>query len=150
MDFGLARTIGGDGMTQTGALLGTIEYMSPEQSMGKTLDQRSDIFAIGLIFYELLWAIRRTKRIPRWPACCGAIRSAQCRGGAGFLGAQGAERHCRANAWNANWRIDTRACRRFCMIWTRFKARGRHWRPFRCRGLFVQRRSRQCPGNGLA
>ena len=54
MDFGLARTMGGEGMTQTGALLGTIEYMSPEQSMGKTLDQRSDIFAVGLIFYELL------------------------------------------------------------------------------------------------
>jgi len=54
MDFGLARTIGGDGMTQTGALLGTIEYMSPEQAMGKSLDQRSDIFAVGLIFYELL------------------------------------------------------------------------------------------------
>ena len=54
MDFGLARTMGGDGMTQTGALLGTIEYMSPEQSMGKVLDQRSDIFAVGLIFYELL------------------------------------------------------------------------------------------------
>ncbi len=54
MDFGLARTMGGDGMTQTGALLGTIEYMSPEQSMGKALDQRSDIFAVGLIFYELL------------------------------------------------------------------------------------------------
>src|SRR3974390_2793495 len=54
MDFGLARTIEGDGMTQTGALLGTIEYMSPEQSMGKALDQRSDIFAVGLIFYELL------------------------------------------------------------------------------------------------
>jgi eukaryotic-like serine/threonine-protein kinase len=54
MDFGLARTMGGDGMTQTGALLGTIEYMSPEQSMGKTLDQRSDIFSVGLIFYELL------------------------------------------------------------------------------------------------
>jgi len=54
MDFGLARTIEGGGMTQTGALLGTIEYMSPEQAMGKTLDQRSDIFAVGLIFYELL------------------------------------------------------------------------------------------------
>jgi len=54
MDFGLARNIEGDGMTQTGALLGTIEYMSPEQAMGKTLDQRSDIFAVGLIFYELL------------------------------------------------------------------------------------------------
>src|SRR3974390_995549 len=54
MDFGLARSIESEGMTQTGALLGTIEYMSPEQSMGKTLDQRSDIFAVGLIFYEML------------------------------------------------------------------------------------------------
>jgi serine/threonine protein kinase/tetratricopeptide (TPR) repeat protein len=54
MDFGLARSIESEGMTQTGALLGTIEYMSPEQSMGKPLDQRSDIFAVGLIFYELL------------------------------------------------------------------------------------------------
>ena len=54
MDFGLARSMVSEGMTQTGALLGTIEYMSPEQSMGKTLDQRSDIFAVGLIFYELL------------------------------------------------------------------------------------------------
>ena len=54
MDFGLARSIESEGMTQTGALLGTIEYMSPEQSMGKTLDQRSDVFSVGLIFYELL------------------------------------------------------------------------------------------------
>jgi len=54
MDFGLARSVESEGMTQTGALLGTIEYMSPEQAMGKTLDQRSDLFAVGLIFYELL------------------------------------------------------------------------------------------------
>ena len=54
MDFGLARTMEGDGMTQTGALVGTMEYMSPEQALGKDLDQRSDIFAAGLILYELL------------------------------------------------------------------------------------------------
>ena len=54
MDFGLARTLEGDGMTQTGALVGTMEYMSPEQALGKPLDQRSDIFALGLIFYEML------------------------------------------------------------------------------------------------
>ena len=54
MDFGLARTIEGDGMTQSGALLGTMEYMSPEQALGKELDQRSDIFALGLIGYEML------------------------------------------------------------------------------------------------
>ena len=54
MDFGLARTLEGDGMTQTGALVGTMEYMSPEQALGKQLDQRSDLFALGLILYELL------------------------------------------------------------------------------------------------
>jgi tetratricopeptide (TPR) repeat protein len=54
MDFGLARSIESEGMTQTGALVGTMEYMSPEQSMGGDLDQRSDLFALGLIFFELL------------------------------------------------------------------------------------------------
>jgi eukaryotic-like serine/threonine-protein kinase len=54
MDFGLARTMEGDGMTQTGALVGTMEYMSPEQALAKDLDQRSDLFSLGLILYELL------------------------------------------------------------------------------------------------
>ena len=54
MDFGLARTLEGGGMTQTGALVGTMDYMSPEQALGKRLDQRSDLFALGLISYELL------------------------------------------------------------------------------------------------
>jgi len=56
MDFGLARLLESPGMTQTGALVGTLEYMSPEQALGETLDQRSDLFAVGLIFYELLTA----------------------------------------------------------------------------------------------
>jgi tetratricopeptide (TPR) repeat protein len=54
MDFGLAKTVTGDGMTQTGMMIGTMEYMSPEQAMGAELDARSDIFAVGLIFYELM------------------------------------------------------------------------------------------------
>ncbi len=54
MDFGLAKTVASDGMTQTGMMIGTMEYMSPEQAMGSELDARSDIFAIGLIFYELI------------------------------------------------------------------------------------------------
>jgi tetratricopeptide (TPR) repeat protein/predicted Ser/Thr protein kinase len=54
MDFGLARTLDGDKMTQTGALVGTMDYMSPEQALGKNLDQRSDLFTLGLILYELL------------------------------------------------------------------------------------------------
>jgi len=54
MDFGLARLVESTGMTQTGALVGTMEYMSPEQALGSTLDQRSDLFTLGLILYELL------------------------------------------------------------------------------------------------
>ncbi|MGB9071979.1 MAG: tetratricopeptide repeat protein [Terriglobales bacterium] len=54
MDFGLARSLGDSGMTQTGAIVGTMEYMSPEQALGMPLDQRSDIFSVGLILYELL------------------------------------------------------------------------------------------------
>lgn len=57
MDFGLARTLEGDGMTQTGALVGTMEYMSPEQALAKNLDQRSDLFTLGLILYELLTGV---------------------------------------------------------------------------------------------
>jgi eukaryotic-like serine/threonine-protein kinase len=54
MDFGLARTFSGDGMTRTGAMLGTIEYMSPEQAQGMDTKASSDIFTSGLILYELL------------------------------------------------------------------------------------------------
>ena len=54
MDFGLARTVASDGMTRTGMMVGTMEYMSPEQAQAKNLDARSDIFTVGLIFYELL------------------------------------------------------------------------------------------------
>jgi eukaryotic-like serine/threonine-protein kinase len=54
MDFGLARSVDSEGMTNTGALVGTMEYMSPEQALGRELDQRSDIFALGLVFFELL------------------------------------------------------------------------------------------------
>jgi serine/threonine protein kinase/Tfp pilus assembly protein PilF len=54
MDFGLARTMDDNGLTQSGNLVGTLEYMSPEQALAKEIDQRSDIFALGIIFYELL------------------------------------------------------------------------------------------------
>ncbi len=54
MDFGIARSTEMGGMTQTGALLGTPEYMSPEQVMGEHVDARSDLFTMGVIFYQLL------------------------------------------------------------------------------------------------
>src|SRR5579884_594440 len=54
MDFGLARSLVSERMTQTGAMVGTMEYMSPEQAMGGDLDGRSDLFTVGLIFFELV------------------------------------------------------------------------------------------------
>jgi eukaryotic-like serine/threonine-protein kinase len=54
MDFGLARSLVDDGRTKTGIVMGTIDYMSPEQARGEHVDGRSDIFAIGLILYEML------------------------------------------------------------------------------------------------
>jgi len=59
MDFGIARSLKTKGITGTGVMIGTPEYMSPEQVEGKEVDQHSDIYSLGIILYEIL-----TGRIP--------------------------------------------------------------------------------------
>lgn len=54
MDFGIARAIKAKGITGTGVMIGTPEYMSPEQAEAKEIDQRSDIYSLGIILYEMV------------------------------------------------------------------------------------------------
>jgi len=54
IDFGLATTAFGEGLTATGAILGTPHYMAPEQVRGKPVDVRSDIYALGALAYHLV------------------------------------------------------------------------------------------------
>ncbi|MFD8479177.1 Stk1 family PASTA domain-containing Ser/Thr kinase [Kitasatospora sp. NPDC059673] len=56
MDFGIARAMGDAGMTmtQTSAVIGTAQYLSPEQAKGETVDARSDLYSTGCLLYELL------------------------------------------------------------------------------------------------
>jgi len=54
MDFGIARSVEAPGMTQTGIMIGTPDYISPEQAEGEEADQRSDIYALGVILYEMV------------------------------------------------------------------------------------------------
>ena len=53
-DFGVARSFAGDGLTRAGAIVGTPEYLSPEQIAGDAVDGRADLYALGLVFYEML------------------------------------------------------------------------------------------------
>lgn len=59
MDFGIARAVKGKSITGTGIMIGTPEYMSPEQVEGKDVDHRADIYSLGILLYEML-----TARIP--------------------------------------------------------------------------------------
>lgn len=54
LDFGIAKTLSGPGLTLAGDVIGTLQYLSPEQLKGGTADKRSDIWALGVLLYEMV------------------------------------------------------------------------------------------------
>jgi eukaryotic-like serine/threonine-protein kinase len=57
LDFGLAKLDRMDGLTSAGTIVGTLEYMSPEQIRGQAVDHRTDIWALGIVLYEMLTGV---------------------------------------------------------------------------------------------
>lgn len=53
-DFGISRQLNDEGVTATGKVIGTTDYVAPEQAMGKDVDPRSDIYSLGIVLYEML------------------------------------------------------------------------------------------------
>ena len=68
-DFGIARSVEpADGLTETGTLLGTSEYIAPEQASGQRVDERSDQYSLATVLYELLTGCAaRTRATTSWP-----------------------------------------------------------------------------------
>jgi tetratricopeptide (TPR) repeat protein/TolB-like protein len=62
MDFGIARSVSGGGATMAGAVVGTLEYMAPEQAMAQPIDHRADIYALGLMLYDMVLGPRYSSR----------------------------------------------------------------------------------------
>jgi Tol biopolymer transport system component len=54
VDFGLAKLVKGSALTRTGVVMGTVNYMSPEQALGHTGDQRTDLWSLGVLLYEMI------------------------------------------------------------------------------------------------
>ena len=80
MDFGIARA-GDSGMTEAGSILGTAQYLAPEQAKGYPVDERSDLYSVGVVLYEMLTgtvpfkgdsavtvALKHVNEVPREPS----------------------------------------------------------------------------------
>ncbi len=66
MDFGIARSVKDQQLTQTGAAVGSVYYMSPEQVQGAPVDHRSDLYSVGIMLYEMVTGVRPISGDSSW------------------------------------------------------------------------------------
>jgi len=69
-DFGIAKAALRLGSTRTGSVKGKISYMSPEQARGKPLDRRSDVWAAGVVAWEIIAGSASTRATTTYRLCC--------------------------------------------------------------------------------
>ena len=62
MDFGIARAGAASQMTEAGSIIGTAQYLSPEQARGAPVDQSSDLYSPGIVLYEMLTGLSAVHR----------------------------------------------------------------------------------------
>ena len=73
MDFGIARSLQAKGVTAAGVMIGTPEYISPEQVEGKEVDQRSDIYSLGVLLYEMVTRRKPSEKFMEYAQIVGMV-----------------------------------------------------------------------------
>src|SRR5829696_7930684 len=81
MDLGIARAAASETLTQTAAMLGTAQYLSPEQAQGQAVDFRSDLYSLGCCLYEMLTGTVPFRGRPRWRSPTGMCARTRWRPG---------------------------------------------------------------------
>ena len=108
MDLGIARAAAGETVTQTAAMLGTAQYLSPEQAQGQAVDYRSDLYSLGCCLYEMLTGTVPFRGRPWWPSPTGTSARTRRRPGCSTPTSRRPWRRSTSRRWPSGPRTATR------------------------------------------